>query len=361
MRQATHEDNISITITLDPPPVEGLDFETVLFLRDGISLNGDRVRTYTSLNAVQVDEGLGFVDAVTTEFARVAFSQRPAPKQIKIGKVDTVGLETYEDAYDLVLAVDCDFYAIAIDSRVAATQVAFAAAVEADEAEGLRRLFVLQSSDATWKTAGLPAAYAGLAGFERTVVDYHDDDGQIQGGGYAVSRTVFDPDVRSAPWDGQVFATANLTAPPSDTEKAALDANFANHGLPYGTAPVWIDAGVNVSGRFIHEIVTADWFYARFLEDITALKVKYSGRGRKVPLDEVGRSLIKSLIENRMSLGVAAEHFEAGQTLASTEPISTADRAAGRIRGSGVATLLGSARLFEFDFAFVRNPINVAE
>ena len=59
----SHDDNIQITITLDPPPQAGLDFETVLLLRDGISLDGDRVRTYTSLTAVQGDEDSGFVDA----------------------------------------------------------------------------------------------------------------------------------------------------------------------------------------------------------------------------------------------------------------------------------------------------------
>lgn len=357
----SHNDNIQITITLDPPPQAGLDFETVLLLRDGISLDGDRVRTYTSLNAVQGDEDSGFVDAFVTEWARVAFSQSPPPKQIKVGRVDTAGLETYEDAYDLVLAEDCDFYAVVIDSRAAVTQVAFSAAVEADEAAGVRHVFVLQSSDADWKTAGLPAAYTALADRERTAVVYHDDDNEVQDGAWAVSRTVFDPDIRSAPWDGQIFETGALNNALTDAEKGHLDDNSANHGLPYGNAPIWMDPGVNISNRFLHEIVTADWFYARLLEDTAAFKIKYSARGRKVPLDDVGRSLIRKLLENLLAQGVAAEHFQAGQTAVQVEPISADDRALGRIRASAQATLLGSARIFQFDLAFVRNPINVQE
>jgi len=359
--RASHEDNVQITITLDPPPQAGLDFQTVLLLRDAITLDGDRVRTYTSLNSVQSDEDAGFVDAFVTEWARVAFSQKPAPKQIKVGRVDTVGGESYEDAYDLILAEDCDFYAICMDSRTPATQVAFALAIEADEAEGLRHLFIFQSSDASWLTAGIPAAYATLADLERWAVVYHDDDAQVQDGAWAVSRTVFDPDIRSYPWDGQIFATDNLTTAPDDTAKGHLDDNSANHGLPYGGADVWIDKGVNGSGRFLHELVTADWFYARLLEDTTAFKIKYSARGRKVPLDDVGRSLIRKLLENLLAQGVAAEHFQAGQTSVTVEPISDDDRANGCIRASAVATLLGSARVFKFDLAFVRNPINVQE
>jgi hypothetical protein len=358
--RASHEDNIQITITLDPPPTEGLDFETVLLLREGITLGGDRVRTYTSVNSVEADETAGDVDAFVTEWARVAFSQSPPPKQIKVGRKDLVG-ETYEDAYDAVLVEDCDFYPVVIDSRDAATQVAFSGAIEADEADGLRRLFVLQSSDADWKTAGLPAAYSTLAGRERTAVVFHDDNAEVADGAWAVSRAVFDPDVRSAPWDGQIFEVANLTAAPTDTEKGHLDDNHANHGLPYGNADMWIDPGVNVVGRFLHELVTADWFYARLLEDTAAFKIKYSARGRKVPLDDVGRSLIRKLLENLLAQGVAGEHFQAGQTSVTVQPISDDDRANGCIRASAIATLLGSARIFKFDLAFVRNPINVAE
>lgn len=361
--EASHEDNVQNTIALDPVAEPEAEFKTVLYMRDGISLNGDRVRTYTSLNAVQADEAAGYVDAVVTSWARKAFNQRPAPKQIKVGKVDTVGLETYDDAYNLILAEDCEFWAVTVDTRTPATQVAFAAEIEADAGgtTPIRRFLILQSSDAAWKTPGLPAAYAAIDGYERTAVIYHDDDGEQIDGAWAVARAVFDPDVRSQPWDGRVRDVAKLTTSPTPAEQANLDDNFANHALKYGSAPTFVDGGWNINGRFIHEIMTADWFYQRMREDVIDLKLTYSDRGRKVPLDETGRTLIEGLIEGRLNTAVAADHFELGQTEATSEEISDTDKTLGRIRAGGAATFLQSGRLFEFNFAFGNNPINVTE
>lgn len=361
-QRASHEDNIQIVISLDPPPQSGANFQTQLLIRRDISLDGDRVRTYTSLAQVEEDEAAGFVDAFVTNWALVAFSQKPRPAQIKVGQADiTGGGETYDVAYNLILAEDCDFWPVAIDSRIVAEQVAFAIAVDTDELTNIRKFFFFQSADADWKTSGIPAAYATLAGLERWAVIYHDEATQVQDVAWPVSRAVHDPDVRSAPWDGEIFATDDLTTPPTISEKGFLDANFVNHGLPLGTADVWVDAGVNGVGRFIHEILTADWFYVRLTEATAALKIKYSARGRKVPLDDVGRTLVRKLLEQLLAQGVAAEHFQAGQTAVQVEPISDDDRINGVIRASAQATLLGSARIFSYDIAFVRNPINLQE
>jgi hypothetical protein len=57
---------------------------------------------------------------------------------------------------------------------------------------------------------------------------------------------------------------------------------------------------------------------------------------------------------------VTAGHFVAGQTTATGVAITDADRAAQRIRITGQAQLVVSARIFQFTLNFTRNPVVLA-
>ena len=197
---ANHLDTITITILLDPAPVTGTDFGAIMIIADeanGTDLDGDRTRTYASLAAVQVDNTAGFVSAGLLAAATAAFAQAVQPTSIKIGRRDSVGGETYADALALIETDDPAFYAIAIESRLAADQLLIAAAVEAS---AVPRLFFLQSADVTFLTTGFPAALAGLDGNERTIICYHDIATEWYDVAYPVNRLAFNVDTKSVPW-----------------------------------------------------------------------------------------------------------------------------------------------------------------
>lgn len=339
----THERNISVTITLASAPATARGFGTVLGIFDGISLDGDRVRTYSSLSAVEADQTAGFVNAAVVAAATTIFSQIPAPSEIMIGKVNTGGGESYSDALALIEAVDDSFYGIYIDSRDLADIEPFATTVQAK-----RYIFAFQNDAAGWLTAG--TASATLTGDERSFGIYHDTAGQWSDAAALANRLAFDPDVRSAPWDCPLKAVTAYATALTETQIGNLEDNDMNIGLPYAGETFYIDAGVNMNGRPMYEILTMDWFYARLRERVAQAKVDSAAAGRKLPVNETGQALIAGIAEALLSQGVNAGHFD---DFVVTKPtISAADKAAQRIRISGRAQISVSARLFDFTFDF---------
>lgn len=349
-----HLDNIIINITLDPAPLVAAGFGVPMIIADGAttSLDGDRIRSYGDLTAVQTDNTAGFVSAVMLAAATTAFSQIPAPALIKIGRKDAV--EDYAVALAAIIVVDADFYGIAIESRLAADALLVSSPVEASS-----RIFALQSSDATWKTTGFPAAYTAVDNRERTLIAYHDTDAQFFDFGWLANRLVFDPDVTSAPWNAAIQGVAAYAVAPTDTEKGFLDANKANNGLPFGGASFFVDPGVNANNRPVYEIETADWFEARLQERVSALVVARSAAGQKIPVTPEGQGLIQALLEQLFSEGVNAGHFVQGETVAVATPITATDISLQRLRFTGQAQVVTSARIFQFDLNFSRNPITI--
>jgi hypothetical protein len=316
----THDDNISVTITLDAAANQERGFGTLLFI-------GDMAAAY--------------------------FSQIPAPDEIKIAHVDTAGAETYAQAFAAVLAKTTDFYAVAIESRADAAITSIAEAVEANG----NFLFFFQTDDASTLDAGLPAGISTVGGNEYSVGLYHTTDAQWGAEAFAGNRIVFDPDIQSAPWDAPVQGVTGHTSQLTQSQKDALDTNYINYGLPYGGESYFVDAGVNMAGRPIYEIVTAHWFKARLMERVSALKVNLSARGQKITVDKTGQQLVKAVIEELFEQGIAAQHFIAGQYTVTAEAISDADRDAQRLRFSGSAQIAVSARKFTFSFHFGRDPV----
>jgi len=350
-----HLDLISITITLASAPLARAGFGTVLGMFEDITLDGDRYRTYTDLAAVAADNTAGYLSAEVLAAATAMFSQTTPPAKIAIGRVDvTASAETYAAALDAVEAAGfTDYWAVFMESRTAATQVAFATNVQTR-----RKMLFLQSSDAGWLTAGVPAAFSDLDGDERTVLIWHDDDTEWADAAWSANRLVFNPDTISAPFRAGVQAVGAYAAAMSSTQKDAARANNANIGLPMGTADFFVDPGTNMNGRPIYEILTADWFYTRLREDFAVFIVDKAASGQKIPVDVRGQAQALSLINSRLKLGVNAGHFIPDQVEATAEDITSADISAQELRFSGRAQLAVAARKFTFTFNFGRDPIN---
>ena len=114
---------------------------------------------------------------------------------------------------------------------------------------------------------------------------------------------------------------------------------------------------MNAAGRPGYEILTAHWFQARLQAGVAALKTAASARGEKIVVDESGGVQVLAVIKQWLDIGVAAGHFVEGGTSAVMETISTADRAAQRIRFSVQAQDAVSARIFQFAVNLSRDPI----
>ncbi len=341
---ANHLDNIAITLLLAAGAAPEAGFGTLLLIMDeasGTTLDGDRVRTYSSLTDAEADETSGFLSAAAVAAITAAFSQTPRPEQIKIGRCDTGGGETYADALSACVTADPDFYGVAIDSRADADILAVATPVQA-----MNRVLFAQSDDADWLTSGYPAGLTALEGDERTFICYHDDDSEWMDVAWAAGILAYDPDVQSAPWDRSVAAVASYSSLPTDTQKSFLDANEANHGLPYGSATFFVDPGVNANDRPGYEILSVDWFMARLEEAIATLKVNASARGEKITVSLDGGSRVLAEIEALIARGLAAQHFEDG--VASLTTPTAADRAAQRLRFEIQLQIAVSARIFNF-------------
>ena len=360
MSTTTHEPNISVTIFLDPSPQQEAGFGTVMLLvaQATNSLNGARTATYATFEEAQTANTAGFISAATLAAAEAAFSQRPKPDEFKVGRVDLVGGETYVTGLTAVINADEDFYGLAISPRTDAEIVAVSDAVEA---LSKKILFAFQSDDTSWKNAGVPAGLStimGATGNEKTVAVYHDTDTEWNDVGYLVNRLVYDPDDISVPWHGhQVRGIDAIATVPSASERIFVIDNDANLGLPYGGGDFVMDPGVNATGRAIDEILTSDWFAVRLVERTAALVLEHGDRGEKIVIDKTGQRKILALIEGLLDQGVAAGHFVAGQTEAIAEAITSTDLDAREMRFTIRAQFAVSARLFEFNAYFSRDPI----
>ena len=358
---ATHNDTISITITLASAPLTAAGFGAVLLLVDLAtnSLDGDRVVTYTSLASATADFDSSFISAGTLAAVTVAFAQRPQPTEFKVGNVDIVGAETYADGLAEVILVDPDFYGVVINSRADTDILTVAAAVELQT-----RKFLFQSSDADWlTTGGLPAALTALAGLEKTVGIWHDTATEWADVAWMVDRLAFDPDIESVTWNARPNNVAALATGLTQAQIDFADTNFMNLGLLFGrrgdpNAPTfWIDAGVSMSGRPIYEQSTADWFEVRLQEAVTFQKIAYADRGEKIVVGATGQAMLRSLIDSQFAIGETAKHFAPGETASTMPAITAADRTAQRIRGEGRAAFAVDGRVFVFTFDFGIEPL----
>jgi len=360
MNTTTHNPNVSVTIFLDPSPVQEAGFGTVMLLVPlaANSLNGARTMTFANFEEAQTANTAGYISAATLASALAAFSQRPKPTSYKVGYVDLVGGETYVTGLTAVIAADPDFYGLAISPRTDAEIVAVSDAVEA---LSKKILFAFQSDDASWLDAGVPAGLAsimGSSGNEKTAAIYHTTDTDWNDVALLVNRLVYNPDNISVPWHGfTVRGIDDLSPVPTASQRIFVIGNNANLGLPYGGSDFVNDPGVNATGRAIDEILTADWFATRLQERTAALVVAHGDRGEKIVIDKTGQRKILALIEGLLDQGVAAGHFVAGQTSAVAETITSTDLDDRNMRFTIRAQLAVSARIFTFTAYFSRDPI----
>lgn len=360
LRPSSHDDKISISITLSSLPAARQGFGNVLLLVDQATntLNGVRMATYRTVTEATAAQTAGYISAATLSIITVMLAQRgggQSPARVKVGRVNTAGSESWAAAYLACIAHDSDFYGVVLGVHTDTEILAVAAQVETTG----EHIVGVQSADADWLTSGLPEDLEALAAYERTVIYYHDTATAYLAAGHMISRLMFDPDVQSAGWQGQVRGVAALATALTDAQKANARENFANLGLPFGTATMFVDPGWSATGRPVYEVVSADWLRARVREDLAALVIAHADRGEKIVLDASGQAKILAVIQARLEQGERVGHFIAGQTSVVAESISAADITNQRLRFTGRGQRATDARLIDFDFEISTDTVNV--
>lgn len=357
---ADHSNTIEINIFLAPSPPSRIGFGTALFLVDqdaGNSLNGSRVASYAGAAEAQAANTAGYISSSTLAALIAGFSQIPTANRIKVAYRDTGASETISAALTAIDAVDTDWYGIAQYSREDADIVALSAAIETR-----KKIAIVQSDDASILDAGLPAGISAIDGAERTALIYHSTDAQPADLAWLTSRLVFDPDTRSAPWDGEVRGITAYTTGLTSSQRDLAIANNANLGLPFSSAGFYVSRGVNMNGRALYEIVTGDWFRARVSEDIAYLKLQHTARGEKIIVDSTGQAKILAILNARLSQGEnpSTGHFPQGQTRAVGEDITLQDIQARRLRFKVEAQIAADAVNFVVNVYLQPDPLQIA-
>lgn len=347
---ASHDSNVIINIILDAAPPALFGFTPLLVSEEVFS---ERLRSYTSAKEVAADSTIS-ADAAATLTAMFAQTKRPG--LVKLGK--KLASETYVEALTAIETDDDNWYGVAIDSRTPADIVAVSNFIEAR-----RKLFVAQTKVADWLDGSttIPTGFTTIAANERTAVVFHDEDTAAADAAWLANRLVFNPDTYSAPWDAAIQGVPPYTDGITTGQRVGALSKNVNLVLPYGPAITFVDAGVNIAGRPIYEIVTGDWFALRLEMKVAQAKINASARGEKIPLGMRGISILRPIVEGQFSEGISAGHFIADQTEVKFLPVTAADIAAQRIRATGRAQVAVSARIFEFDFVFQRDAVFIED
>jgi len=352
---ADHSNTITVNIFLAPLPPTRAGFGTALFIvdqDDGNTLGGDRIVSFANSAEAEAAEIAGTISADTLAALQTAFSQQPTPSKVKVAYHDSGAAESVTTMLAAIEAVDADWYGVAFYSRVAASIVAMSAAIETR-----KKIYVAQSQHASWLTGTLDASLTDLEENERTAVIVHDDEDPADLA-WLVSRLVFNPDERSAGWEGQIRQVdAQDTLPTTAQRDFVMNTNSANIGLPFSSAAVYVSPGQNMNGRAIYEILSGDWLAARIAEDVAYLKLQHTARGEKIIVDATGQAKIMTILAGRLQQGEEAGHFVKGQTRATAETISADDISNRRLRFKAEAQIAADARLFVFNVYLQPDPL----
>ena len=309
---AGHDYRFSITLNLAALAVTAQSFNVGFFDKDE-TLNSQTYIEYTAVSAATADEAAGYISPLALAFVTAAFAQTPKrPQKVVVMPWDDAGGDAIGDAIDNGIAAAADFYVFGVSDRLPATNALVAAKLATLASAGTKLLAILQDDDGTWLTAGVPTAYASLttAQQERTAVVYCDTDAKPAAEALAAKKLCESPDTRSAPWTGPVQGSIANASTPTTAQIQLAVANYCNVIAPQGTIYTQVnDPGVNLAGRHLKQVVSADWYEVRLREALADAKTTLENKGRFIPVNTDGLEVIKGIITDVWLRGVDAGHF----------------------------------------------------
>lgn len=310
---ATLDINAQVNILDAVGAVNRKSFGTPLHATDDVTGGfTENVRFYASNTEAQADADLG---TVTKAALATAFSRSRRPKQVAVGKVVYVSLGTSLDA---ILADSEDFYGVDLASRVQADIEALAVWAEANE-----RIAVPQSSDAALLAGTALNVGENLQGasYKRTGLLYHEDDTEHAAMSWLAGRLAFSPDDFSGIWAYDQLPGITVDSI-NTTQKNTVVGYNANVYLPFkGQPATW--AGTTADGSYFDQRITADWLKARTEERFAQAFLNATARGTKIPYDNDGIGIFRSLLLAQLRDGERLKHLRAGSS--SVEELDISD------------------------------------
>lgn len=172
---ASTKEIIEINISRETRGVSRKGFGTPLFIGEttGVLSASDRVRTYTSAEAVLEDFSVADPEYIA---ALRFFGQEIKPTYIKIGFWDSATAETIVEAYTAIKETDSDFYFVTAESHTQSDVEALAATIEAES-----RIYITSTSAANAVDSGDATDVGSVLqalNYNRTAVIYTPDDTQ---------------------------------------------------------------------------------------------------------------------------------------------------------------------------------------
>lgn len=290
---------LALTITIDPLPsgVQGLG--PMIYIDPSSSLDGDRVRTYTTVAGATADNVAGYLSADALDAVTVALSQSPRPGEVLVGR--KAGGEDWDDAAIACAAV-ASFTFVCASTRTIADLMTLATWADTT----LDKIVISQNGDSSWLNSGVPA---GFTAHPSLAVVYHPTSTEHAAEAYAATLSAVDADIIApAGWATIVgIDTYDLTA----TQAGFAAANFANALLPLrdNGSDRNIHYGFMSSGERVSALITRAWTAIKIEAAVASLFSRYYASGRRLPLDARGEAAITSILTSIGAQGLAAGHY----------------------------------------------------
>ena len=279
------DDFADISATIEELALSGLGFELVIAMSRAGGFTGDAYRTYTDVAGLTADAELSAAQRV---IASAPFQQTLKPDRIHIAMANSTTPETYAQALDQAEDAGLNAYFVCCESRADADVLAIATWVSTR-----RRLYIAQSGDASWLTAGIPAGLSALSTNPRVLVVYHPTATQGAAEAIAGSASAVDPNRSRIAFTAKVSTVTAYTL-------TATEAGFAidNNAL------IIVPPSVGASTRYPYsrgaKVQDGEYAYAMIAKDLwedrveTQILQTYLGQAAKNqdwPFDDGGRSL----------------------------------------------------------------------
>lgn len=285
--------------------------------------------------------GTGANIVLTANVAGVGFTASiAAPGSGVASTTTTTANRSVASELDAIVNENGDWFGLVISPRAAEDIRQTAAWAEAN-----RRLFIAQTADANVLTTATDDIASELQDASRkfTAVLYHASGTQYADAAWAAGVLSFSLETTSPTWAFQ--ALAGVTPSSLDiTQRDNVLGKNANVYLTLLTLPsTW--EGKVASGKYIDEVVIAEWLGARLNEDIAQAIINAAREGRKIPYTDAGFAVFENILRRRYQLGVGAGHFSAGQLVATfprRNKLDPADVSARRYRFSAAIQLAGA-------------------
>lgn len=290
---------LALTITIDPLPSGVQGIGPMIYLDPSSSLDGDRVRTYTSVAGAAADNAAGFLSSDALDAVTIALGQSPRPASVLVGR--KAGGEDWDDAAIACAAV-ASFTFVCMSSRTIADAMTLATWADAT----IDKIVIFQNGDSSWLNSGVPA---GFTAHPSLAVVYHPTSTEHAAEAYAAILSAVDADVVAPAGWGTITGidTYDLTS----SQATALAGNFANGLLPLrdNGSDRNIHHGYVSTGERVSAVITRAWTGIKIEAAVAALFSTYYSSGRRLPLDARGEAAITSILSAIGAQGLAAGHY----------------------------------------------------